>query len=280
MPTRVVDLGEPNGELKPRLFITGGCPGRYLALSYSWGDGTRHAIQLTRKTIQEYQNGIPTEGITLSHWEAMHIASQLGYRYIWIDAFGIIQDDKNDWLTESRRVSDVYMNAELTLVAGRSDQSKKGFLKPRYQAPLPACPILYSRPGTEIPPGALCYLAVRRSTETGPVDKRAWCFQEAVLSQRMIVYGMEQIGFHCQAGRISEDNKFSAGRFDAGRNSGLLETPTDPKTSIEVMLRRWYSLTSTYSAKDIYDPRDNFATTNAVAAQYQLVLKSRYLAGH
>ncbi|EMD58396.1 hypothetical protein COCSADRAFT_42334, partial [Bipolaris sorokiniana ND90Pr] len=58
--------------------------------------------------------------------EALQIIRELGYRYLWIDALCIIQGDKKDWASEARKIAQVYSNAELTIVAGRSEDSAKG----------------------------------------------------------------------------------------------------------------------------------------------------------
>ncbi|KAI0414338.1 hypothetical protein F5X98DRAFT_256257 [Xylaria grammica] len=89
MPTRVIDLGEPGTGAQPKLLITNGQHGIYAALSYSWGEGVRHQVQLRTTTIDLLQLGIPETSMTLAHQECLQIARKLGIRYVWIDAFGI-----------------------------------------------------------------------------------------------------------------------------------------------------------------------------------------------
>ncbi|KAI0446384.1 heterokaryon incompatibility protein-domain-containing protein [Xylaria telfairii] len=144
MPTRVIDLGEPSTGTQPKLHITNGQTGLYAALSYSWGEGVRHKIKLKKATMDELKEAIPEASMTLAHQECLHIARKLGIRYVWIDAFGIVQDDKDDWANESVKIADVYGNAHLTLVAGRCENSLDGFVKSAFQPKLPPSSLPYS----------------------------------------------------------------------------------------------------------------------------------------
>lgn len=144
MPIRVIDLGEPSTGAQPRLQITEGQYGLYAALSYSWGEGVRHAVKLKKATMAELQVVIPEVSMTLAYQECLQIARKLGYRYVWIDAFGIVQDDKNDRANEAAKITDVYDNAHLTIVAGRMDNSLDGFVEPRFKPSLPPSSIPYS----------------------------------------------------------------------------------------------------------------------------------------
>ncbi|KAJ9605660.1 hypothetical protein H2200_009509 [Cladophialophora chaetospira] len=280
MPTRVIDLGDSSTATEPKLCITGGRHGRYMALSYSWGEGVRHKIQLEKKTIEPFQTAIPEQNMTCSHREALGIARNLGYRYVWIDAVGIIQDDKADWAKESTRIADVYGNAELTLVAGRSDDSRLGFIEQVSTIPGIRCRLRYSRPGTEIPDDSHCFVSLRRSQATGPVDQRAWCFQESVLARRMIVYGEQQLSFRCRHRSDWEDGNYILYRWSAGGRYDIsADALKDPHLTKEAILKRWYALSMHYSTKDIFDATDNFAALAGVAVRFQEALGSRYLAG-
>ncbi|KAI2621820.1 heterokaryon incompatibility protein-domain-containing protein [Hypoxylon sp. NC1633] len=281
MPTRVIDVGPPGGVAKSRLFLTKGIHGRYVALSYSWGDGVRHPIKLKDETLESLQTDIPEQSITRAHREAVQITRELGYRYIWIDALCIIQGNKQDWAQEAVKIPQVYGNAELTIVAGRSNHSPDGFLHYTSKLLAPPCRIPYSRPNTIVPEGSHCYISLKRTDKAGPVDKRAWCFQESVLSRRMIVFGMEQLSFKCRERNDYEDGH--AGLYEWGKK-GRYDLSTDfstgdGKPSKDVILRRWYDLTRDYSICEIYDPTDVFATLSGVASRFQTALGCRYLAG-
>ena len=280
MPTRVIDLGDKPLTMVPKLFHTQSCHGRYVALSYSWGDGVRHKVKLVKATLEDLQKGIPEALMTLAHREGLQITRELGYRYIWIDALCIIQDDKKDWEREATRIANVYGNAELTIVAGRSNNSLDGFLNQTFEPSLPPCTLVYSKPDVALPSESCCFIGLQRSSATGPVDTRAWCFQESVLSRRMIVYGEQQLSFKCREHDEYEDGRYSIHRWGTGGRYDLsTDALTDQQLTKNEVLKRWYELTALYSIRDLFEPRDNFATLSGVAYRFQKALGCRYLAG-
>ncbi|KAI0162344.1 heterokaryon incompatibility protein-domain-containing protein [Xylariaceae sp. FL1272] len=281
MPTRLIDLGESSSEAPPKLHVTNGGTGRYIALSYSWGEGVRHKVQLKTSTMESLKIAIPESSMTRTHQECLQVARMLGYRYVWIDAFGIIQDDKDDWAKESVKIADVYGNAHLTIVAGRSDNSLDGFIKnDGFSMSLPPIAIPYSTLGDATEDGAECYLALRRSSSFGPITKRAWCFQELKLSRRLLIYGKEQMFFECREQKNNENGTYIFHRwqgkryFDLSVNFGLNSDITR-----EEVLERWYAITYEYSLREVFDPTDNFATMAGIAARFQRALGCRFLAG-
>ncbi|KLU86446.1 hypothetical protein MAPG_05459 [Magnaporthiopsis poae ATCC 64411] len=285
--------------IKPKLLITQqGQWGHYMTLSYSWGDGVRHPIKLkggkkyrdrNEDNLEEFLRAIPDgEEMTLTHREALRIARLLGYGYIWIDALCIIQGDEDDWQKEVPRLPQVYGNADFTLVAGRSNYSPNGFVRDPYTPEVRPCRLPYRI--SPYLPGALStspendnyYVSLPRSLETGPVSQRAWCFQEAVLSRRQIVYGTEQLRFECRERRVWEDGRFlyTKGRpcLDLSISMTASGLPGDPTT--KELLRDWYIRMIDYSRLDVFDPEDNFTTTAGTAARFQRALGgSRYPAG-
>ncbi|PVH85646.1 heterokaryon incompatibility, partial [Cadophora sp. DSE1049] len=58
--------------------------------------------------------------------EAIHIATQLGLQYIWIDSLCIVQDDAEDWAREAVQMSDVYGNSFINIAAGDSEDGRGG----------------------------------------------------------------------------------------------------------------------------------------------------------
>ncbi|KAF2143125.1 uncharacterized protein K452DRAFT_247513 [Aplosporella prunicola CBS 121167] len=282
MPTRLIDLGEnPSGNQKPRLFLADGKPGRYVALSYSWGNGARHKVMLTNDTLKAYQKDIPeNDDMSLTHREALQIAREFKYQYIWIDALCIIQNNKEDWAEESRKVAQVYSNAELTIVTGISDHSQKGFLNLVSEPDIPSVPMPYSHPMVETEETPYCHVGLSRLPDIGPVNDRAWCFQESVLSRRMMIFGKEQLSFKCREHSQFENGAYyhykwgEGGRYDLFTNVSATE-----RFGLSDILDRWYELAGQYSLRDVYDPLDNFATVSGIAQRFHGALNCRYLAG-
>ncbi len=279
MPTRVVDVGGRSGKKEPSVFVTDGCLGKYIALSYCWGDGVKHEIKLKKATYQAMVGRIDEQRMTQTHREALQLARQLGFRYVWIDALCIIQDSNEDWQTESLKMTEVYGNAELTLVAGRASDSTKGFVANPYRPVIEHRRLEYINPATPSAGPSEVFVGLPRSRETGPVSDRAWCFQESLLSRRSIVFGAEQLCFRCQERSVFEDGEVTANREGRYILNEFPSRMTDSVAHQETMLRQWYWLVDQYSFRSIFDPHDIFAALMGLARAVQKQLGCRYLAG-
>ncbi|KAK7892786.1 hypothetical protein LTR67_007023 [Exophiala xenobiotica] len=146
MPTRVIDVGCPPYESVPFLFATEGRAGKYIALSYCWGDGVKPEVKLRKATYDSMLMRIDEERMSRTHREALQVARELGFQYLWIDAICIIQDSLEDWQSESAKMTEVYGNAELTLVAGRNGDSNKGFISNPFVPAVPPHQLEYTHP--------------------------------------------------------------------------------------------------------------------------------------
>ncbi|KAF4636296.1 hypothetical protein G7Y89_g1777 [Cudoniella acicularis] len=117
LPTRLIDIGRIDGELKPRLCIPSKTakPVPYITLSYRWGPSP--AVLLTQESLPKLREKIPIHLLPKSNQDAIRITRFLGLRYLWIDALCIIQDLESDWNIESARMGDIYKNSYCTISA-------------------------------------------------------------------------------------------------------------------------------------------------------------------
>ncbi|KAI9799979.1 MAG: hypothetical protein M1833_003508 [Piccolia ochrophora] len=304
LPMRLVDIGGPKLRLiesKP------GQRGLYVALSYSWGDssgvhnqgGTKYSmLQLREKTRSTLLREINHSKLSKAHQHGIHVARELGYRYIWIDALCIIQDNQDDWKEQPKFVPEIYGGADLTIVAGRSDDSRRGFLEPMYESS--HCAQVPYR-SIERPDLKTCWIGLPRHRRTGPTSDRGSCYQEALMSRRMIIYGEQQLSFRCRERHDFEDGHFefvgaSNDWFHLGfQNSDdkgdktLAEsaeimagrgTPIHKAYKPEALTRRllspWYRITSEYSCLSFFDPTDNHAALSGLVFQFQKAFDKRF----
>ena len=56
----------------------------------------------------------------------MQLASLLGFRYIWVDALCIIQDDPTDQSYQIGEMATIYSSASLTILAASGENSDAG----------------------------------------------------------------------------------------------------------------------------------------------------------
>ncbi|KAK5270847.1 hypothetical protein LTR96_004125 [Exophiala xenobiotica] len=282
MPTRVIDVGYPPDESAPFLFATEGRAGKYIALSYCWGDGVKPEVKLRKATYDSMLMRIDEERMSRTHREALQVARELGFQYLWIDAICIIQDSLEDWQSESAKMTEVYGNAELTLVAGRNGDSNKGFINNPFVPAMPPHQLEYTHPAYPQEEQNVCYVTLPRNLDRGRVEDRAWCFQESILSRRSIVYGVEQLSFQCQEGLFCEDGTVALREANKEGRYILSEPPTNKiefSAAKETLLRRWYDMVDRYSMRGIYDPHDIFAALAGIAKAVQKTLRCRYIAG-
>ncbi|GKT76465.1 heterokaryon incompatibility protein [Colletotrichum tofieldiae] len=160
VPTRVLDLGAPDGPWPPlciRIVQTdgktiGGESTRYMTLSHCWGK--EKFVQLTAVKLTDFiTNGIPWKspydhnGVEASphndihsnknFLDAIEITRKLGIRYIWIDSICIIQDNEEDWNVEAKLMHKVYRNSYCNLAAADSKNCHGGLYRNRTSDALP-----------------------------------------------------------------------------------------------------------------------------------------------
>jgi hypothetical protein len=312
MPTRVVYIGTASCI---RLVETHqGQHDPYVALSYVWGDGGTPSLSLKRepgRTLLDLQKEIKWLELTLTHQQAIQVARELGYNYIWIDALCVIQEDNgSDWEIEAPLLPKTYGNADLTIMAGRSDDYRKGFLNPTFIPVVQPAQISVSSPSNQV--ADQCWFSFPRARTIGIAGTRGWCFQEALMSRRMIIYGEQQLSFRCRENHYFEDGHVDPIENDfwydlsirnrggyTNRNIGVTAkiraqpgykpTDTTPIRSVTArnmsdVLHRWYSLTEEFSARHFFDPADNHAALSGTVLLFQeavslIFASSRYMAG-
>jgi hypothetical protein len=270
MPTRVLDV-----ECEPiRLFETNRVQALYMALSYNWGPGVKHEICARKATYDSLKESIDEAHMTRSHREAIMVARSLGYRYLWIDALCIIQDSTSDWIDESARMSEVYGNADLTLVAGRASDSRHGFLDNHHDKSSWDVELKYSRHDARLKVASACVATLPRSGARGPISQRAWCFQEDVLSTRQVVYMEEQIAYVCQECTWCENGESFARRAGSEGRSFMSQ-----QLHRNDLLVEWYSLLQQYTSRSLFEPTDIFPALMGIAHIVQKRLDCAYIAG-
>ncbi len=114
-PTRLINVGPPDGSEEPFLCMSKGYRGVYLALSHSWGPS--QIITTTLATINERSIGISFSSLPKTFQDAIKITRAMDWRYLWIDSLCIIQDSIEDWELESAKMGDYYKNALVTIAA-------------------------------------------------------------------------------------------------------------------------------------------------------------------
>lgn len=224
LPGRVIYI-TPIGTLK-LMEPTPGQRGRYVALSYCWGDtSARPFLKLTKSNIAAFRRDIPHARLPKTIQDAIETTKRLGLQLLWVDALCIIQDqtDKSDWTAAVNDMGRIYQRASLTIAILGERNSFTGFLGPRNRderyVPIPwtsegqgtqhdsrrnlSLSSVFScndMTGTDKPSTGLEDELLRSSW-----FKRAWTFEEHLLSRRVLFFGDFQVYWQCQSASFSED---------------------------------------------------------------------------
>jgi hypothetical protein len=206
LPTLVVYVGTNDGQDPPRLHSSNGERAGYVALSYCWGGPQRY--QTERDKIERYMHALPVEGLPKSLQDAILLTRALGIQYIWIDSLCIIQDCDEDKDREMARMANIYKNTVFTISAARAKSCDEGFLGLQDKR-VSLLQISIKLPmnclnGTV---GSVLFYPSRKQVRGGdtPIDKRAWTYQEKLLSRRMINFLDDAIEWICPSREMSDD---------------------------------------------------------------------------
>jgi hypothetical protein len=125
LPSRIIDVGPPDGLKDPVLRELPGVRGRYVALSHRWGDIS--FAKLTKSNLNDRLSRIPFGSLTKVMQDAVIVTRRFGIRYLWIDALCIIQDSHSDWSKEACNMADVYRYTLFSIAADASEDHSDGF---------------------------------------------------------------------------------------------------------------------------------------------------------
>ena len=197
LPPRVLDVGLPDGSQRPCLVDGMGKKGEYLTLSHVWGGNTYGLT--TTANIKERESAILPSSLPRTFRDAIVIARNLRFRYIWIDSLCIIQDSSEDWKADCPKMSTIFGNSTLTIANLWSTKSDDGiFGDRRNMYPYNEFDSICISPDPIT--GQSLYYAVHSSK----LNKRGWVLQERVLSPATLYYWTSEMFWECRGYTASE----------------------------------------------------------------------------
>ncbi|KAK7937646.1 HET-domain-containing protein [Apiospora aurea] len=228
----------------------------YVALSYTYGEYVAPGIDAETLVALQQANalGLPetsSEYVPPMVQHAMGLTSVLGERYLWADLLCVPDGDPTLAKEEHlQQMGAVYANAVVTIIGADGDVEKglpglRGISGPRN---------LHQR---VIPFGEENKLVVRRpqvyrfdghlSTEL-PYYRRAWTFQERLLSPRKIYFHEKELHWECARHVLHEEQVQPAAEVK-------MEEPTD-YPDMSAMLAGFPDLGALDAVVDRYNARD------------------------
>lgn len=160
----------------------------------------------TSSNILERRKTIDMDHLPETIRDAIQITRKLGLRYLWVDAFCILQglndeEARLDWQQHSAIMGDIYGNSFVTIAAAAAVHADIGIFNerclPRY------CRIPFNTENQEEFMD-LCS-DENRTYNKEPLFERSWALQEGILSRRLVSYETGQILWNCPTFKAGED---------------------------------------------------------------------------
>lgn len=267
--------------------------GEYVALSHVWGVA-KGLPKTTEKTVESHKKGIPLATLPRALQEAVVLTQALGFRWLWIDALCLVQDDDLSKIEESMTMDEIFGNAFLTVAATSAGDSSNEPLFPTKTPPFKIQATdnkgsafkIYVREqpdhysfkapfdeGAHMNDWELPFNLSEDATQDTPLLKRAWTFTERLLSPRILHFTKSEMilecreGYQCECGRITDPTfdsratdsikqEFARVVYETGRRPSFDGSLDEPMNGVDVVTSQLASTTLTNGAKNISRGRE------------------------
>jgi Heterokaryon incompatibility protein (HET) len=290
LPTRLIDV-DLSGAHKPHLLpsssIIQPSDVQYIALSHCWGpSGT--PFKTTKQNIRSHMEKISECNLPKTFADAIAIARGVSVQCLWIDSICIVQDDITDWSQESASMATIYRNAYFTIAATASKNGHGGcfrsggswvsaefYVGKRNGSSVPKSDLLSSQQGA-VDAVVKPIPNIRKLIENSPLNKRAWVFQEMVLSRRVIHFTESQPIWLCQERMSSEDGLIEQAIRINHHLTAALAPPfgVDSTTS-----STWWTLVTNFTARSITNQQDRPAAIAGIIEFFQRLTGDESIVG-
>jgi hypothetical protein len=248
----------------------------YAALSYTWGFGERFTTQRANvRTLQEPEGvkKILTQ-IPRAIRDAINLVDSLGLRYLWVDSLCIVQDSSNSWKLNARVMDRVYGNAFLTICAADDPDGSAGLVgldpsQRRFRQHIETC-----TPGVRLMVAHVSETYIRNSNW----NKRAWTFQERLLSRRCLLFTKGRVYFQCRSSAMSED--IVTERKGAGWSIELVNSPLQILSALDGRAVQVYIKTvELYTSRQLTRPEDILSAFSGISNLVERALRAEFIYG-
>lgn len=287
----------------------------YATLSHCWG-----SVKFRRLLMKNYRQcleGIPLDSLPQTFRDAIKLLYDLErgrIKYIWIDSLCIIQDDADDWLTESVDMFRIYSNSYLNISATAATDSSKGLFFPRDPHNLWGDEINlncggllrqdHSQNRSKLPLGFQPVIRRcdifdlsfwRRQVEDSPVNRRAWVLQERLLAPRVLHFCQDQIAWECPELDAAEAYPHGVPTFELRSGSmaervrlqSLLAYSHDPGEEVimdiqhtsDIIHDHWKLVVERYATTSLTKPYDKLIAVAGIAQLMSSRIRGKYIAG-
>jgi serine/threonine protein kinase len=281
-PTRILNVGAEGDTIRLQSsFHELASP--YVTLTHCWGAG--NILKTTSQTLNERFLGIQSSSLSNTFQNAVKITRALGLNYLWIDSLCIVQDSPEDWAKVSSQMHKIYSNSYLTI----SILNEEGSLTTLSRGPA-------TRKLTEADHCTHKCRAFQPLLEDNAstmmldnsISKRAWTFQERLLSPRVLHFSSTRLAWECGSGTSIFDSvsimRKSMGIGKRVLSSRILESKdlclaTLQPPSTPLVRKLWRDIVREYSQRQLTTPSDKLPALAGLAATISALGAGEYLAG-
>ena len=276
LPTRIIDLeSEPPKLCNGRDAQVNSC--RYVYLSHRWGDEVAPPQVLKVAHLSDYECGIDMSTLPALWRETMMIVREIGYRYLWIDALCVVQDDEEEKCKEVAAMGSYVANADM--VFAPTNMSANDHLAPE-SLPLDMCEPFLARFEDQ---NDAFKIHIRQPLQTAleimaqGVLSRCWRQQEALLPRRLVIFGREQLHWNCAHGLLSQGDAWTTPTpWTSLPNLRSMRQHRSQYLPAGVMrnnaYRYWYSLVETNSRGELTYSTDRFSSFIGLGREVSQIL--------
>jgi len=209
-------------DVRSRTIVRAPDPGglHYLTLSYVWGQremkeetGMKPAV-LNRADIRRTATGVENtplpRNLPQTIEDAIFLTESLGFRYLWVDALCIVQDDDyEDKRSHLRRMDAIYNCSTITIAAASGRHANSGI--PGISRPRR---LQYSESVKGVPLATMAPSFTNLENSPSQIwNTRGWTFQEKVLAKRLLLFTDFQVYFRCSEAVWTEEIVMETGRL-------------------------------------------------------------------
>lgn len=231
----------------------------YIALSYVWGSTPQQTISKT-KALPE---NLPR---TISN--AMTAVNELGKRYLWVDSICIDQSNLTEKSNQIELMDLIYQGAFATIVAldgTDADSGLPGVDREAERNPQMFVDFGDTRLVSKLP-------TLDEQLKYSPWMHRAWTYQEALLSQRLLIFTKYQTYFVCNELECCESRHDPEG-FVQDRKSGphpLRDPLVDQQYRVyDEKISLYSRVISNYASRNVTKDSDSLNAVSALLRQMQ-----------